>query len=130
MDKPDYLYHGARKRLDLLKPTQGFGDGLADNEYGIYAVSEKDLVIPFAISYRPLSKDAVFSVDTSARPPRIVLKHTEVEWDLVGYIYKVRAGSFERIDSEQWLSKIPVEPVEIQEIQAQSYRDWIVCREN
>ncbi|WP_431474391.1 hypothetical protein RVM24_16190 [Marinobacter sp. KM021] len=128
MSKPEYLYHGTRRKLDLLNPTQGVGYGMADNEHGVYAVSERELAIPFAISYRPLGEGAVFSVETSERPPRIVLKDTEVDWDQVGYVYKVRSETFEKIDSEQWLSRVPVKPVEAEEIRPESYRNWIVYK--
>lgn len=128
MSKPEYLYHGTRRKLELLNPTQGVGYGMADNEHGVYAVSERELAIPFAISYRPLGEGAVFSVETSERPPRIVLKDTEVDWDQVGYVYKVRSETFEKIDSEQWLSRVPVKPVEAEEIRPESYRNWIVYK--
>lgn len=126
MNKPRYLYHGTREKLDLLEPTQGVGYGKADNEHGVYAVSEQELAIPFAISYRPRGKGAFFSVETSKRPPRIVLKDTDIDWSQVGYVYKVKSETFEKIDSEQWLSKAPVEPVEVEEIRPESYREWIV----
>ncbi len=54
----------------------GVGYVMADNEHGVYAVSERELAIPFVISYRPLGDEAGFSVETSERPPRIVLKDT------------------------------------------------------
>jgi hypothetical protein len=128
MVKPHYLYHGTCKKLDLLKPTQGVGHGMVDNEYGVYAVSERDLAIPFAISYRALGDGAVFSVETSRRPPRVVLRNTDVDWDKVGYVYKVSSKTFERIDSDQWLSRVPVEPVETEEINPVSYLNWIVYK--
>lgn len=124
--KPDYLYHGSRKRLDLLTPTQGVGHGVTDNECGVYAVSERDLAVPFAISYRPLSEQAIFSVDTSERPPRILLQDTNVNWEQAGYVYKVSSETFEKIDSEQWLSRVPVRPLATEEINPEAYRDWIV----
>lgn len=128
MDKPEYLYHGSRRKLDLLEPTQGVGYGLADNEQGVYAVSERELAIPFAISYRPLGDRAVFSVETSERPPRIVLKNTDVDWHQVGYVYKVGSETFEQIASEQWLSRVSVKPVEMEEIKPESYQNWIVYK--
>lgn len=101
---------------------------MADNERGVYAVSDRELAIPFAISYRPLGARAVFSVETSMRPPRIVLKDTDVDWGQVGYVYKVRSETFEQIDSEQWLSKVPVKPVETEEIKPESFRNWVVYK--
>lgn len=53
LGKPEYLYHGSRKKTVRLEPAQGIGHGEADNEYGIYAVSERDLAVPFAITYYP-----------------------------------------------------------------------------
>jgi|SRR5690554_544050 len=126
MVKPEYLYHGSRKRLDLLTPTQGIGHGANDNECGIYAVSDRDLAVPFAISYRPLGEEAVFSVETSERPPRILLQDTGIDWEQVGYVYKVSSETFEKIDSEQWLSRVPVRPLATEEIKPEAYREWIV----
>ena len=128
MNKPKYLYHGSRKKLELINPTRGVGYGLADNEHGVYAVSERELAIPFAISYRALGEGAIFFVDTSENPPRIVLKNTDVDWDQVGYVYKVRSESFEKIDSEQWLSRVSVKPVEVEEVKPECYRSWIVYK--
>lgn len=126
LGKPEYLYHGSRQKTVRLEPAQGIGHGEADNEYGIYAVSERDLAVPFAITYYPLSPRAVFSVDTSQRPPRIVLRDTEVSWHEKGYIYTLRSETFEQTDALQWVSRVPVEPVLIEEITPELYRDWVV----
>lgn len=111
--------------MGLLEPSLGIGYGEADGEIGIYAVSERDLAIPFAISYRPLADDALFSVDTSTRPPRILLRNAEVQWDETGYVYTVRSDLFEQVDAEQWVSREPVEPVSVEEVRPQLYREWV-----
>jgi len=127
MNKPAYLYHGSRKKLFLLQPSQGVGRGVSDNECGVYAVSEREFAIPFAISYRPIGDDAAFSFETSTMPPRIVLKNADVTWHQKGYVYKVSAESFEQVSPGQWLSKVPVEPLEFEEIDPECYRGWVVC---
>lgn len=109
----------------MLQPTQGVGYGPADGMCGVYALAERELAIPFALSYRPVKSGAVFSVDTSRRPPRIILKDTEVEWDRPGYLYTVEADLFRRIDGEQWLSEAPVVPVNIEEIAPELFRAWV-----
>ncbi|MFC4257546.1 hypothetical protein ACFOZ5_00720 [Marinobacter lacisalsi] len=125
MKKPEHLYHGFRQRMDLLKPSQGVGYGKADDRYGIYAVSERALAIPFAIAYWPLAKNAAFSVDTTTLPPHILLKHTDVEWDEMGYLYTVSSDSFEQVDTDQWVSRDPVVPVSVEEVRPEDYRSWI-----
>ncbi|GGY60731.1 hypothetical protein [Marinobacter zhanjiangensis] len=125
MKKPEFLYHGSRQRMDVLKPSQGVGYGKEDDRYGIYAVSEWALAIPFAIAYRPLAENATFFVDTATLPPRILLKNTDVEWDETGYLYTVRSDLFEQVDSDQWISTDLVEPVSMEEIRPEDYRSWI-----
>ncbi|MFA7554977.1 MAG: hypothetical protein WCY88_12055 [Spongiibacteraceae bacterium] len=123
---PKYLYHGSRQKVTYLTPSQALGySSPSDNEYGIYAVAERELAIPFAISFRPLSDNAVFSVDTSSRPPRILLIDTKVDWEKVGYIYKVSGESFELVAEDQWVSTGPVAPVSVEEVNPKSYRHWI-----
>lgn len=111
--------------MDVLKPSQGVGYGKADDRYGIYAVSEWALAIPFAIAYRPLAENATFSVDTTSLPPRILLKNTDVEWDEMGYLYMVSSNLFEQVDADQWVSKDPVVPVSVEEVRPEDYRSWI-----
>lgn len=111
--------------MDVLEPSQGVGYGKADDRRGIYAVSARVLAIPFAIAYRPLAENAAFSVDTRSLPPRILLKHTDVEWDEMGYLYTVSSDSFEQVDADQWVSRKPVVPVSVEEERPEDYRSWI-----
>lgn len=107
-------------------PKQAVGySGPADNESGIYAVARRELAIPFAISFVSKSSDALFSVDTSCQPPRIILRDTEVVWGTIGYVYKVPSATFELVAPDQWLSRVPVIPVAVEEVDPRQYEDWI-----
>ncbi len=55
-----------------------------------------------------------------------MLRDTEVSWHEKGYIYTLRSETFEQTDALQWVSRVPVEPVLIEEITPELYRDWVV----
>ena len=50
MNKPRYLYHGSSKRVDYLKPSKA-EDWLSPigNKIGVYATSNKDIALAFAL---------------------------------------------------------------------------------
>ncbi|MDW7774018.1 MAG: hypothetical protein SCH71_14120 [Desulfobulbaceae bacterium] len=125
MDKPEYLYHGDRNRQEVLEPRQAVGaGGEPDCRNAVYAVAARELAIPFAITFVPTAKEAVFSVDTETKPPRFRLRNTDVRWDKIGYLYTLPSNSFEKADERQWVSYSPVRPVRIEEIDPKDYRGW------
>jgi hypothetical protein len=125
MHKPEYLYHGARRKHEILEPSQGIGPGEIDNEFGVYAVSKLEWAILFAFTFYPIGKGALFSMDPLKNPPEIILEKTEVDWNQIGYVYKVKSDTFEPLDSTQWLSKVVVKPVEVICIDPNDYQQWI-----
>ncbi|MCK9262510.1 MAG: hypothetical protein M0R18_01680 [Deltaproteobacteria bacterium] len=127
VDKPGYLYHGSRHRLEILEPRQAIGlGGEADCRKAVYAVSVWEWAIAFAFAFVPTADDAVFSVDTETNPPRILLQSTDVEWDRKGYLYTLPSETFEQADDLQWVSYSPVKPLSVEEIDPRQYRAWIV----
>jgi len=125
-EKPPILYHGSRTYHTQLTPGQAIGfSGEADNECGVYAVARRDLAVAFALSYIPKSDQALFSIDTDSCPPKVKLLNTTVDWSAQGYLYALSSDTFEQISLDQWLSRQPVTPVEITEIDPTQYRDWV-----
>ena len=96
MNKPKYLYHGSRYKLDKLKPQQAYGSPTENgDEYGIYAYENKNMVIPFSFTITPFENGsmAIYIDDKTS----------------------------EKIDDKQWLSKDEVIPVEINIIHTKDY---------
>lgn len=126
MLKPDYLYHGSPKKLEILKPSQAIGfSGAGDNENAVYAVARYELAVAFALSLTAQSASAIFSVDTQRNPPIIRLKDTVIDWQKTGYIYKLPSSAFQLIAQDQWVSYKAVIPIEIFKINPMDYKSWI-----
>lgn len=84
-----------------------------------------DEVIPFALPIRwyPDTPDGKRNFECSNG--KVLLKYGSLDPDGVGYVYKVRADSFEKIDGWQWVSQEKCLPVEIMEIKVADYLDRV-----
>lgn len=111
-DKPKYLYHGSQYKLDILMPQQAVGARDIDSMKAIYAAGTMDEVIPFALPIRwyPDSPDG--KRDFECHDGKVFLKYGSLDLDGVGYVYKVKADSFQKIDEWQWISQESCDPVE------------------
>lgn len=122
-----FIYHGSKRKLEVLEPNQAFGfGGEADCQNGVYGVVNPSLAIPFALKIAAVSSNSVFKVDTEVNPPKITLVNCELDWSHRGYLYKLPIESFEKLDQYQWVSRVPVIPVEVTEINPEDYRGWVV----
>ena len=124
-NRPEYLYHGSQYKLDVLTPQQAAGGRDIDSLKAIYAAETMDEVIPFALPIRwyPDSPEGKRDFECSAR--RVLLKYGSLDPHGVGYVYKVKADSFEKIDEWQWVSRESCEPVEVTEIKVADYLDRV-----
>lgn len=124
-EKPEYLYHGSQYKLDILIPQQAAGERNIDSLKAIYAAGTMDEVIPFALPIRwyPDTPDGKRNFECSNG--KVLLKYGSLDPDGVGYVYKVRADSFEKIDGWQWVSQEKCLPVEIMEIKVADYLDRV-----
>lgn len=60
MEKPKYLYHGSRYKLELIKPNQAKGSpDWKGNEYGIYAYKDINMAIPFSLTINPFDNGSM-----------------------------------------------------------------------
>lgn len=126
MRKPQYLYHGSKYKVDILVPHKA--KGLPEEngtECGIYAYVEMNAVLPFALSIFPYSNGGL-SIHVNDDTHVTTISAGIIDPSAIGYVYKLPSDSFELLDGRQWLSKIPVKPVEIIEVQSKNFMDKVV----
>jgi len=127
---PIYLYHGSKLLVDELIPNQAYGfGGDVDCYTAIYAVKRKELAIPFSFKLINILKNSSFHIETDKEIPHVTLKNCEIDWEHKGYLYKVKSNTFENVDSLQWVSRVPVKPIEVTVINPKEYYKWISISE-
>lgn len=106
-------------------PQQAVGARDIDSMKAIYAAGTMDEVIPFALPIRwyPDSPDG--KRDFECHDGKVFLKYGSLDLDGVGYVYKVKADSFQKIDEWQWISQESCDPVEVIEIKVADYLDRV-----
>ena len=114
--KPMYLFHGSTMKLERLEPQQARGACERESLRAIYAAESLRDVIPFALPLRwypdnPEGRKA-FSCDAG----KTYVEYGYVDPGRDGYVYRVKADTFQKIDQWQWVSEEPVEPLEIMAI--------------
>lgn len=119
--KTSYLYHGSQYRFDMLLPQQANGASYSESQLAIYACETIDTVIPFALPIRwypdsPEGKRVFTCKDGKTR-----LIYGSLDPNGIGYVYKIKADTFVKIDQWQWISKAPCYPIEIIEIKVKDY---------
>lgn len=124
-EKPQYLYHGSQYKLDVLIPQQAAGGCDIESLKAIYAVATIDEVIPFALPIRWYPDTPEGKRDFECRDGKVLLKYGSLDPNGVGYVYKVHAASFEKIDEWQWISQEKCLPVEVIEIKVADYLDRV-----
>lgn len=128
-DKPEYLYHGSQYKLDMLLPQQAAGRQDIDSMMAIYAAGTIDEVIPFALPIRWYPDSPEGRRDFECRDGKVLLKYGSLDPGGMGYVYKVRADSFVKIDTWQWVSRERCQPVEVLEIKVADYLDRVLFSE-
>lgn len=124
MDKPKYLYHGSSERVDVLMPHQAH-DSIheAGSQYGVFATSNRDVALAFALGAMP---DETGGVTRVIRPQdlnqvKMVFVQGHPNFGGKGYLYIVSSEGFEQVDKLQWVCREPVTPMEILEINADDH---------
>ena len=120
-EKPEYLYHGSQYRFDIVEPRQASGACERESLKAIYAAETMDEIIPFALPIRWYPDSPEGKRDFTCLGGRTKMIYGSLNPDGVGYVYKVKADTFEKIDSWQWVSKEACVPVEIIEIKVKDY---------
>lgn len=125
-EKPKYLYHGSQYKLDILIPQQAAGGRDIDSMKAIYAAGTLNEVIPFALPIRWYPDNPEGRRDFECRDGKVFLNYGSLDPNGVGYVYKVKSDSFEKIDEWQWVSVESCDPVEVIEIKVADYLDRVI----
>lgn len=119
--KPKYLYHGSQYRFDMVKPQPAQGACEQESMLAIYAAETIKEVIPFALPIRwyPDTPDGKRAFECDGGKTKLI--YGSLDPNGVGYIYKVKADTFKKIDQWQWVSQKACVPVEVIEIKVKDY---------
>ena len=118
MKKIEYVYHGSPYLFDIVEPRQARGSKPEEALCAIYAYSEFDHVVPFALPKRPHKGKYSFSCSKG----KTKLIYGSIIPNGKGYIYKLKADTFKHLsDGEQMVFFVPVVPEEIIEINVKDY---------
>jgi len=124
VDKPKYLYHGSSERVDVLLPHQA-EDFLnpAGSQYGVWATSNRDIALAFALGAVPDETGAVTRImrPQDLDPVKMVYVQGHPNFGGKGYLYTVSSDRFEHVAGEVWICREPVTPLEILEINVDDY---------
>lgn len=118
---PQYLYHGSQYKFDVIIPQQADGACERESRLAIYAAETIEEVIPFALPIRwyPDTPDGKRAFE--CENGRVRLVYGSLNPNGIGYVYKIKADTFKKIDQWQWVSEKTCIPVEIVEIQVKDY---------
>ena len=119
--KPEYLYHGSQYIFDVLEPQPAHGACERESMFAIYAAETMEEVIPFALPIRwyPDAPDGKRAFECDSGKTKLI--YGSLNPNGVGYIYKVKADTFQKIDQWQWVSEVACVPVEVIEIKVKDY---------
>ena len=121
MLKPQYVYHGSQYLFDVVRPQQAHGASPGESQNAIYAAETIDAVIPFALPIRWYPDDPTGKRAFSVENGMTFIEYGSIDPNGVGYVYKLRADPFEKLDEWQWISTVDVIPDEIICIKVKDY---------
>lgn len=130
MQKPFYLYHGSQYLFDTVVPQQASGASAQESQRAIYAAESIDEVIPFALPIRWYPDDPTGKRAFSCDGGKTYIEYGSLDPDGVGYVYKLPADSFKKIDEWQWISTREVVPEEIIRINVRDYPHTVEFSDN
>ena len=125
MPKPQYVYHGSQYLFDVVRPQQACGANTQESQKAIYAAETVDEVIPFALPIRWFPDDPTGKRAFSCEKGKTFIEYGSLDPNGVGYVYKLKADTFEKLDEWQWISTLDVIPDEIICIRVKDYLDTV-----
>lgn len=125
MPKPQYVYHGSQYLFDIVRPQQARGANAHESQKAIYAAETIEEVIPFALPIRWFPDDPTGKRIFSCKNGKTFIEYGSLDPNGVGYIYKLKADTFEKLDEWQWISMSDIVPDEIICIQVKDYIDSV-----
>ena len=125
MEKPQYVYHGSQYLFDVVRPQQARGANAQESQKAIYAAETIDKVIPFALPIRWYPDDPTGKRDFSCENGKTFIEYGSLDPNGGGYVYKLKADNFEKLDGWQWISRLDVVPEEVICIRVRDYIDTV-----
>lgn len=116
-----YLYHGSQYLFDVLKPQRACGESESCSMLAIYASDVLDWVIPFALPIRWFPDDPSGKRVFTCNEGRTIIEYGSLNPNGIGYVYKMKAAGFRKIDNWQWISENEVKPDEIIQIKVSDH---------
>ena len=126
MDKPKVVYHGSQYKFDVLMPRQANGQCEVESKMGVYAASTMEEVIPFALPFRCYPDQPGGKLSRDSDGIKSFLRYGSINPNGKGYVYVLPSESFELVDEWQWVSEVPVKPIEVVEISVKDYWHTII----
>ena len=126
-DKPPYLYHGSRHLVTELDPHPAHGVGPEkDRLNAVYASHVAEFATAFALPI-VANEDGAYAwkMDFDPEKPEIVILTGHLDLSRKGYLYRVHSEPFEATDEFQWVSYVPVTPIDYQVIDPAEYAHWV-----
>lgn len=111
--KPMYLFHGSTMKFERLEPQQAHGACEKESLRAIYAAESLRDVIPFALPLRWYPDSPEGKKSFSCDAGKTYVEYGYVDINREGYVYRVKADTFKKIDEWQWVSEESVEPLEV-----------------
>ena len=130
------LYHGTAEKLAHLDPRPARGIGPDEDQLtSVYATHLRNIAIAFSLPIAPDENGGLsFSIDLGVEhpedlndrfEPRIDLEVGLIDLKRSGYVYVLPSDSFDQIDVWQWASRVPVEPLDVIQIDPKRYVHWV-----
>lgn len=104
-EKPVFLYHGSQYDLDIIKPMQANGECNIESLNGIYAADSAKYAVPFALPIRRYPDDPSGKRAFTCDGGLTKLVYGSLNPEGVGYVYRLKSDSFNKIDEWQWVSE-------------------------
>ena len=125
--KYSYLYHGSQFLRYILEPSQATGRGSKkDRLFAVYASYIRKFAIPFALPMKPdKNGNCLWSLSFSKDKPLVSIQSGQLDFNRVGYLYRVPVDTFEQIDEFQWISYQPVRPIDYEIIRPEEFQHLI-----
>lgn len=127
--KPMYLFHGSTMRFERLVPQQAHGACEIESLKAIYAAESLRDVIPFALPLRWYPDEPGGKKSFTCDAGKTYVEQGYVDINRDGYIYRVKADAFKKIDEWQWVSEEAVEPLDVLAIPAKNMMHTVTFSE-
>lgn len=130
--KPPFLYHGSPHKLDAIGPNQATGLGNRENDRlnSVYASDERNYAIMFALNiFFDEKGERAWSIFRTADLLEVVIEKGKLDLTTEGYLYRLPSDTFRQVERFQWVSDVPVKPLEYEIIKPTDHLHWIGYKE-